>query len=116
MHVLDTPAAFDELAGQPVEQFRVRRPSAPNAQIAWRCNDAAAEVMLPEAIHQDAGRQWVVLAGDPVRQRRPPAGARWPWFDPGGLWLVVRRQDDREASLNFLAGMAQLPAFQQESL
>ena len=38
------------------------------AEIARGCDDAAAEVMLPEPIDRHAGRQRMVVIGDPLGQ------------------------------------------------
>ena len=64
---------IDELARQPVEQFRVRGQLAELAEVVGAGHDAAAEVVLPEAIDHHARRQRVVLRRDPVGQhvRRP---------------------------------------------
>ena len=53
----EMPAVRDELAGQPIEQLRMRRPFAASAEVARRGDDAAAHVKLPEPIDFDAGQQ-----------------------------------------------------------
>jgi hypothetical protein len=55
----------------------VRRPVALEAEIVRRADDAAAEMMLPEAIDHHAGRQWMVGARNPIRQRQPPTVGRF---------------------------------------
>lgn len=50
----DAPAIGDELGGQPVEQFRMSGRLAAGAEIAWSRDNAAAEMMLPNAVDQDA--------------------------------------------------------------
>ena len=74
MHVLHAPAAADELGGQPVEQFGMRRALAHDAEIAGRADDAAAEVIMPDAIDHDARGQRIVGVGEPLRQRGAAAG------------------------------------------
>ena len=64
----------DELGGQPVEQLRMRRRRALIAEVARRADDAAAEVVLPEAVDHHAGRQRVLGRGDPTRKRAAAMG------------------------------------------
>ena len=51
----------------------MRRPLAELAEVARRADEAAAEVVLPDAIDDDAGRQRVVRAGDGLGQLEPAA-------------------------------------------
>ena len=46
----------------------MRRPVARRAEIAGRGNDAASEMVLPDAIDRDARGQWVVGRNDEVSQ------------------------------------------------
>ena len=55
MHRLEFPAAANELGGEKLEQFRMRRRCSREAEIARRGDDPAAEVMMPEAVHLHAG-------------------------------------------------------------
>ena len=55
-------------AGEPVEQFRVRRLVAGEAEVVRRAHEALAEVVLPDAVHPHAGRQRVLRVDDPLRQ------------------------------------------------
>src|SRR5262249_26787123 len=52
---LHVPTRFAELDGHPVEQFRVGRQLAADAEIAGGPYDAGAEDFLPEAVDRDAG-------------------------------------------------------------
>ena len=54
VQMLERPAVFDQFDGQPVEQFRVRRGFAVGAEVVGRGDEAAAEVMLPKPIDDDA--------------------------------------------------------------
>ena len=54
----------------------MRRPLAQVAEVARRADDAAAEVMLPDAVDDDAGRQRVVLARRWLGQLEPAAALR----------------------------------------
>ena len=71
---LEPPAAADQLGGEPVEQFGVRRPLALRAEVAGRGDDPPAEVVLPEPVDDHPGQQVAgagVDVGHPVRQARP---------------------------------------------
>ena len=57
------PAIGDELGGEPIEQFGMRRVAAHRAEIVRRGDDALAEVILPEAIDDDAGRERIDRGG-----------------------------------------------------
>ena len=61
---------LDELLGEPVEQLRMRRQRALDAEVVQRFDDPLAEADLPHPIHEDAGRQRVVRRDDPVRPDR----------------------------------------------
>ena len=71
LHLLDAPALADELGGQPIEQFGIRRQRAHLAEIAGRADDAGAEVPSPDAIDHHARRQRIVVGGDPFGQGAP---------------------------------------------
>ena len=66
---LGAPATSDELARQPVEKFRVRRPGAGAAEVFAGGNETAAEDVLPDAVDPNAGHQG---AGSALRVRQPP--------------------------------------------
>ena len=69
VQVLERPAAFHKFRRKPVEQFRMRRLVAPESEIARRSDEALAEMVMPEAIHEDARRERIVAMGDPLGQR-----------------------------------------------
>ena len=62
------PALLDEFGGQPVEQFRMRRPGALRAEVLAGLDEAAAEHLLPESIDGHARDERIAA--------RPPAIAR----------------------------------------
>src|SRR5882724_13234462 len=78
MHGFDAPALRDEFTGEPIEKFGMRRPRAPRAEIARRGHETPTEMMLPDAVDQDAGGERVGRTGQPVGQRRSPARGRRP--------------------------------------
>ena len=64
----------DELVGEEVEQLGVARFVAAEAEIAGGGDEALAKVMVPEAVHDDAGGERVVGMGDPVREGESALG------------------------------------------
>src|SRR5262249_48143371 len=54
--------------GKPVEQIGMRRLRAHVAEIVWRIDDAAAEVVVPNAIDDGAPGERVARIADPARQ------------------------------------------------
>ena len=55
--IAKAPVIRDELAGQPVEQARVRRRRAVDAEVARGADQPAAEVVVPEPVDDHAGEQ-----------------------------------------------------------
>ena len=55
-------------SGEPVEQLRMRGRRAQLAKVVRRADDAAAEVMLPDAIDDHPRGEHVVGRGDPIGQ------------------------------------------------
>src|SRR6266480_139798 len=66
MQLLDAAAVSQEIAGEPVEQFRVRRAITVEAEVVRRTDKASAEMIVPDAVDQDASRERIVRAGDPL--------------------------------------------------
>ena len=111
MHVLDRPAAVDELRSQPIEQRRVGAGLAGFAEVVRRRDEAAPEVELPNAVDHHAGCQRMPGAGDPLGQREPPAGReRVRRLGDGRLGLG---QDLEKFRLHFFAGPSGVAADQQ---
>ena len=74
----------------------MRRPVAALAEIVGGADQSLAEVMLPDPIDHDAGRQRMIGACQPVGQL-PPAAAL------GDPLRAFARQDAREAARHGLA-------------
>ena len=73
MQVLGAAAGAQELGRQPVEQLGMRRRRALDAEVARRRHQAAAEMVLPDAIDPDARRQRILRtrsASRPAQSRR----------------------------------------------
>ena len=83
MQVLGAPAVVHELHSQPVEQFRMAGAVADHAEVVQAGDDAASEMMVPDAIHPDSRRQRVILRRNPLRQGQPPSGSAA--IGPGNL-------------------------------
>ena len=64
MQGLETPAGVDEAQGQPVEQLGMAGGFGTQAEVAGRLDEAGAEVVLPDAVDQDAGGEWVLWRCD----------------------------------------------------
>src|SRR4051794_18228890 len=74
MQGLEFPASFHEFAGQPVEQFGMRGPLAERAEITRRINDAAAKMIEPKTIDENARDGGMATTGEPPRVGEPPPG------------------------------------------
>ncbi len=59
------PLVGDEVAGEPVEQFRVGGRAAAVAEVAGGGDEAGVEAELPETVDDDAGGEGVIRGGDP---------------------------------------------------
>ena len=70
---LDGPAARAELLCEVIKQLGMGRWFALFAEIVRRRHEAAAEMVLPDAIHHHASGEWIVRRQDPVGQVRPTA-------------------------------------------
>ena len=71
LNVLQIPARLNQLGGQPIEQFRMRRRLGLHAQIVGRLHQSDAEVMLPQSIDDNARRERILRAHEPSRQAQP---------------------------------------------
>ena len=66
--VAEVPAVFDEVHGEPIEQFGMGGPRTLVAEVTGAFDDAAAENHLPEAVHRDAGGERMIGPDDPFRE------------------------------------------------
>ena len=74
MEAFQLPAVLHEIRRQPVEQGRMRRGLAQHAEVARGPDEAAAEVMQPEPVHQHPGGEGMLSTGEPLAESKPPAG------------------------------------------
>ena len=66
MELLEAPALGDELAGEPVEEIGMGGACAVASEVVGRVRDAGPEVVLPDAVDDDAGGEGVGGAGQPA--------------------------------------------------
>jgi hypothetical protein len=74
----EAPVVADEFLSEEVEEFGVGRAFALETEIAGGIDEAAAEVMVPEAVDDDAGEEVagaVFGIGHPVGERASPLGS-----------------------------------------
>ena len=65
--------------GEPLQQLRVRRPAAVEAQVVRSVDQACAEVVMPDAVNDDSREERVVFMSDPRSELAPPLGFRGRW-------------------------------------
>ena len=97
MNVLERPAALHQFAGEPIEQLGMRRHGAVVAEIRGSVHDAATEMVMPDAVHDDSCGERILGPRDPASQRDPPLllGRRFGNLKPaeqghrsGANWLA----------------------------
>ena len=77
MQRFNAPSRIHELAGEPVEQFGMRRFFAARPEVFRRIREAEAEVSLPDAIHERAGRGRRFAVHQPFGEREPRSIRVW---------------------------------------
>ena len=68
--LLEVESALDEMAGEGVQQIRIGGRVGPS-HVVFRFHQTASHEMFPVTVHQHAGKEGVVLVGDPIRQDLP---------------------------------------------
>ena len=76
---LQALALIAKAARQKLEQLRVARPPAIEAEVARAVDDADTEVVVPDAIDDHAKEKRVVAAGDPVSELLAAGGFGCVW-------------------------------------
>ena len=82
------------------------------AKIAWRGDDAATEMMVPGAVDHHAGRQRILLIGEPRGQRAAASSRGQPRRRCNRR--VGRIEDGQEARVHFLALCLHVAVLQRE--
>src|SRR6185295_13001212 len=91
----------DEPIGEPVQEFRVSGCGTHEAEVAGGADEADAEVLLPDAVDDDARGQWVIRAGEPLGEAETATGG----LRAGrGKNRLMFRGDDRDSGSDFLGG------------
>src|SRR4051812_46931986 len=81
MERLDRPLVFHQPGGEIVQQFLMGRPRPVAAEVTGSLHDAAAEMMLPDSVDDDARSERVARVRDPLRQFQTAAALReWLGF------------------------------------
>ena len=70
MQILERLTILQEVARQPVEQFRMAGLLAHAAEVVRRIHNRATEVILPDSIHDRTPGQRMIVLSDPLCQRR----------------------------------------------
>ena len=73
MNVLHLPAALHKTGRQPIEQLWVGGRLSQGAEVVRRRHQSSPEVMLPDPVRDDAGRERIGRLRDPVRQSKTPS-------------------------------------------
>ena len=60
MYVLKTPAIFNKLNCEPIEQLRMRRRLALQTKIIRRSDNPPPKMLLPKSIHNHSRRQRMI--------------------------------------------------------
>src|SRR5208283_161932 len=85
MQILHVPTIRHESGSQVVEQLLIARLVARLAEIADRGDDALAEILVPDTVDEDARRQWIARAHEPVGERGAPTRGAFERLDVGRL-------------------------------
>ena len=103
----DIPVGLAEVAGEPVEQFRMAGQFSLRAEVVARFDEARAEQLLPEAIDGDAGSERMLGRDEPVGE-----------VEPGGATAFNRqfREDRGDARLDGVARFIVLAAKHHERI
>ena len=89
-----------------IEQLGMRRHVAGHAEVVNTSHQSAAEQKMPDAIHNHAGEERVVLAGEPLGEFKPSALLRVDLWCVGNLDQAEEASRDNRAKLFRLAANA----------
>ena len=95
--LLERPPFLYEANGEVVEKLRMARTIAVHAEIVHGSDEARAEQVVPDSIHQNASRQRIVRVREPARQLTPPTDSIL------NLLITTSRNGAEEASRDGLA-------------
>src|SRR5262245_61784371 len=106
MQMFHAPMAANEFASEPIEQFRMSRRVAAQAEVAGRGYQTLAKMMQPTPIHEDPRGERML--GDGPGQLEPPAPARKD--------ALMRLQGREEPARNGRPGPAGVAALKDSGL
>src|SRR6266850_7267526 len=75
---------LDEIAREPIEQLRIRRPLTHSAEVRGRADKADAKMVEPDAVHQHSWDKRICATGEPSRVGKSTAAGSKVW--------ILRRQ------------------------
>ncbi len=123
VHAFECPAVFDQIRRQPIQQFRMTRSLAGNAEIIRRGNKASTKMMLPQSIDHDArGKATCTLfgIGHPVCQGRASEAGTIPAFRRADLPMrqfnTGRSQNLQKSGVHDFLLLMDVAAFEQMRL
>src|SRR5262245_10446838 len=104
MQGLDRPAGLDEAGGEPIEQFGVRRPLAPRAEVVAGGDEPGAEVVLPDSVDHHPRSERVLRRGNPAGQLQASTAGGLQWG------VALAGEDLQEAARGDPAEIEAIPA------
>ena len=82
MEGLEPPSPAHQFPSQRVEQLGMARSAAIEPEIARRCHEPPAEVVLPDAVGDHAGGEGIGRISDPGSEPLPPLRFGGLWCEP----------------------------------
>ena len=83
---------LDKIVREKIEQLRVRRRFAAQAEVRWRVDQPFAEVMLLDAVGHYARGEWIGRTRNPVGEFKPATRA------VGNVQIAVNAEKFRSAA------------------
>ena len=104
----------DKIACEPVEQFGMRRTLTHDAEVRRRADEAATEMVQPDAVDQHPRDERVCAAGEPARKGEPAtAGREFRIFLRQPDRLAGKREHTQPAGLDRFLWLFRIAAMKQ---
>ncbi len=111
VHGFEAPTFLHESGREPVEQFRMRGLLAGAAKVVWIARDGLVKMPEPDSVHDGAGRERILRAGNPIGEGHAAA------FDGVGNGRLLRgTQHAEHAGLYLFAGAKRVATGEHASL
>ena len=111
VHTFPGPATFHEFCCEPVENVSVFRSGSEFAEFSGSAHESPAEVMEPEAIHEDASCEWMFAAGEPASEGESAAcGGKSGVIDRDFGWRGEEGSGGEISGRNGLFGLTEFSA------